>query len=92
MPVQHFADPQRKGRHYERRSFGIYVFGRQSMPQQPVHRPLEGVARAPLLLLHEHGNVIVDGESLPHIMMFSLEASLCQASQKPGNGMFRICR
>jgi hypothetical protein len=49
--------------------------GNQATPEQAVHRSLEGVTRAPLLLLHKHGNVVVDSESGSHIMMFSLKAS-----------------
>ena len=49
--------------------------GIQSPAQQPVDRPLEGVAGTPLLLLHKHGNVVVNGESSPHIMMLCHNAS-----------------
>jgi len=49
--------------------------GSQAMAQQPVDRPLEGVARAPLLLLHKLGNVIVNGKSGSHIMMLFWKAS-----------------
>ena len=41
----------------------------QAEVEQTIDRPLEGVARAPLLLLDEHGNVVVNSESLSHIMM-----------------------
>lgn len=75
MPVQHFAHPQRKGRNLKRLRcrflLGIY----QPMAQQPVHRTLEGVARAPPLLLHERGNVVVYGEGGSHIMMLDWKAS-----------------
>ena len=40
-----------------------------------IDRPLEGVAGAPLLLLDEHGNVVVDGKSGSHIMMLGHKAS-----------------
>jgi len=41
----------------------------QAAKEQPINRLLEGVAGTPLLLLDEHGEVVVDGESLTHIMM-----------------------
>ena len=47
----------------------------QAPAEQAVHRALEGVARAPLLLLHEHGNVVVNGKSGSHIMMLTSKAS-----------------
>ena len=55
-----------------------FAAGIQSTAQQPVDRPLEGVAGTPLLLLHKHGNVVVNGESSPHIMMLCHNASRCQ--------------
>ena len=59
----------KKGRNDERCSSGIFVFDRQTTAQQPVDRSLERVARAPLLLLKKHGDVVVDRKSGPHIMM-----------------------
>jgi len=49
--------------------------GIQPAAQQPVDRPLEGVAGTPLFLLYEHGNVVVNGKSSPHIMMLCNKAS-----------------
>ena len=62
------------GAHGDRRNdkwlFRLQVAaGIQPAAQQPVDRPLEGVAGTPLLLLHEHGDVVVNGESGSHIMM-----------------------
>jgi len=47
----------------------------QAEAKQPVNRPFEGVACAPLLLLHQPGNVVVNGQSGPHIMMLGRKAS-----------------
>jgi len=47
----------------------------QAAKEQPVHRALERVAGAPLLLRDKHGNVVVDGESRSHIMMLNWKAS-----------------
>ena len=49
--------------------------GNQALAEQSIHRPLEGAAGAPLLLLDEHGNVVVDSESGSHIMMLGWKAS-----------------
>jgi hypothetical protein len=68
-------DSQREGRHDKRLGDSFLLRVHQAEVEQTIDRPLEGVARAPLLLLDEHGNVVVDGESLPHIMMLTLKAS-----------------
>ena len=49
--------------------------GDQALAEQSIHGALEGVARVPLLLLDEDGNVVVDGQSGSHIMMLSKKAS-----------------
>lgn len=49
--------------------------GGQAPAQQSIHRAFERFAGAPLLQLHEPGNVVVDGQSGPHIMMLLLKAS-----------------
>ena len=49
--------------------------GNQALAEQSVDRPLEGSAGTSLLLLDEHSEVVVDGESGPHIMMLSKKAS-----------------
>ena len=41
----------------------------QAATEQTVHCALKGSAGAPLFLLNEPGNVIVDGKSGSHIMM-----------------------
>ena len=56
-------------RHLERYSIGVPVFGCQPTAQQPVDRPLKGVARAPHFVLYELRNIVVDGKSSSHIMM-----------------------
>jgi len=54
----------------DKRLFRLRITARiQAAKKQAVHRPFEGSAGAPLLLLDEHGEVVVDGESGPHIMM-----------------------
>ena len=45
--------------------------GCQPTTQQPVDRPLEGIAGAPNFLLDQHGNIVVNGKSGSHIMMLS---------------------
>lgn len=47
----------------------------QAAAKQGVHRAFEGFTRAPLLLLHEPGYVVVDGKCGPHIMMLTWKAS-----------------
>lgn len=69
MTVQHFADPERKGRHYKGLRGSSLLDVHQATTQQCVHRSLEGVTGAPLLLFQKHGNVVVDGKSGSHIMM-----------------------
>ena len=49
--------------------------GGKAQAEQSVHGALERVTRAPLLLLHEHGNVVVNGKRGPHIMMLRRKAS-----------------
>jgi hypothetical protein len=49
--------------------------GGQAPAEQSVHRAFEGFAGAPLLQLHEHGNIVVNGQSGSHIMMLLLKAS-----------------
>jgi len=63
------------GRYHKALSGLRIVAGDKALAEQSVHCALEGVARAPLLLLHEHGNVVVDGESGSHIMMLHCKAS-----------------
>jgi len=75
VPVQHLADTRRKRPHYKSlcrlRLFGSY----QSLPQQTVHSSLERLARPLHLLLQEMGNVVVESESSPHIMMLGAKTS-----------------
>ena len=66
----HFA-----GRYHKALSGLRIVAGSQAPAEQPVDRPFERIARAPLLLLDEHSEVVVDGESSPHIMMLGQKAS-----------------
>jgi hypothetical protein len=69
MPVQHFADPKWKGRHDKGLRSRFLMRVHQASPEKAVHRSLEGVSGAPLLLLHQHGNIVVNGQSGSHIMM-----------------------
>ena len=57
------------GRYYKALSGLGIAAGDQALAEQSIHCALEGFARAPLLLLHEHGDVVVDGQSGSHIMM-----------------------
>ena len=66
---------ERKRRHLEGFARLRLDSGGQPEPQQPVDRRLEGATGAPDLLLHEAGNVVVNGESGAHIMMLCHEAS-----------------
>ncbi len=63
------------GRYHKALSVLRIAAGGQTPAQQSVYGALEGVTRAPLLLLYEHGNVVVNGKSGSHIMMLQLEAS-----------------
>lgn len=47
----------------------------QAPAEQSIHGALEGLARPPLLLLHKPGNIVVNGQSSPHIMMLCHQAS-----------------
>lgn len=60
---------ERKRRHLEWLARFRLAGSGHSEPQQPVDRPLEGVARPPHLVIHEVGDIVVDGKSSPHIMM-----------------------
>jgi len=57
-------------RGYPKSLLGLRIAaGGQASAQQSVHSAFEGFARTPLLLLHEPGNVVVNGQSGSHIMM-----------------------
>ena len=56
---------------YEGLLVRLFLGVHQPMSQQSVHRPLEGVAGAPLLQLHKPGNVVVNGKCGSHIMMLA---------------------
>ncbi len=75
MAIQHLAHTQRKGLDNKWLYCLRLVGSAESAAEQPIDSPFEGVARAPHLLLHQHGNVIVNGKSGSHIMMLQLEAS-----------------
>ena len=49
--------------------------GCNAKAQQAVDGPLEGVSRAPDLLLYEFGNIVVDGKCRSHILMLYEQAS-----------------
>ena len=69
------SDSQWERRHDKRLGDSFFLSVPQAETEQPVDGALEGVAGAPLLLLDEHGEVVVDGESGPHIMMLGRKAS-----------------
>ncbi len=50
---------------------------RSSQPkaQQSVDGSLEGISRAPHLVLHQFGDIVVDGKSSSHILMLHWKAS-----------------
>lgn len=49
--------------------------GSQPKAQQAVDGPLEGVSRAPNLVLHQPGHIVVDGKCRSHILMLYEQAS-----------------
>lgn len=71
MAFQHLADPERT-RLDDKRLFRVRI-GRciEPLTEQPVYSSFEGLSGAPHLVLHETGDVVVNSEGSPHIMMLS---------------------
>lgn len=74
MTVQHFADPERNGRHYKRLPLSPWCF-HQSLPQKTVYGAFKRIACSAHLILDEARNIVVNGESRSHIMMLISKAS-----------------